>query len=79
MKKYSAVKELERTKEKFSMYNMLNSCPTQREVLLKMLYHAKQSTCTNTQKVKSPQVIIAKALPTIFKDKTWVPHFLLNI
>lgn len=57
------------------MYDMLQSFPTQRESLLKMLDHTKESTSVNTQKVNSSQVNIAEAMPTMFKDKTNVPPF----
>ena len=64
-----------------SMFDMLQNCPQQREALMKTLDYMKASHSANatSQKVTLQQVNFAEAMPTMFKDKTKIPPFLLSI
>lgn len=61
-----------------SMYDMLQSCPTQKEALLKSLDHIKSASANNNTKNVS-NVNVTKAMSTMFKDRVEVPLFLLSL
>ena len=79
--KYNAIEDLKRTKANMSMFDLLQNCPQQQEVLMKTLDHTKVSHNTNIvpQKTVSHQVNVAEVIPTMFKDKVEVPPFFISI
>lgn len=79
--KYNAVEDLKRTKANISMFDMLQNCPNQREVVLRTLDHAKAMLNANIvpQKTTSQQVNTFEAMPTMYKEKGEVPPFSLSL
>ena len=66
-------------KANISMYDMLQSCPSQRDALLQTLDHMKQAPTTSTQKGAATKINTVEAMPTMFKDRLEVSPFLLSI
>ena len=61
------------------MYDMLQSCPGQRDALLRTLDHTKQVPTTSTQKGVATRINTTEAMPTMFKDRLEFSPFLLSI